>query len=60
VFSDPLGKIRKASEDISVSGEQSPLAALDVCQCTKPVDFQFEDKLVGIERLDAAGEPYRT
>jgi hypothetical protein len=28
--------------------------------CAQFVDVQFEDVLVRVERLDAAGEPYRT
>jgi len=31
-----------------------------VCESAETVDLQFKDELVGIERLDTAGEPYRT
>jgi len=31
-----------------------------VRQCAESIDLEFEDKLVRIEKLDTAGEPYRT
>ena len=45
---------RKATEDVSISGDQFPLAGIDVSVCAKTIDLQFKDELVGIERLDAA------
>jgi hypothetical protein len=36
------------------------MAGFDVCQSAKAVDLQYKNKLIGIERLDTAGEPYGT
>src|SRR5262245_60217891 len=57
MFSDPCCEISKATEDVSVSGDQLSLAGVEIGQRSESVDLQFKDKLVGIERLDAAGEP---
>ena len=35
-------------------------AGLDVSESAESVDFQLEDKLIGIERLSTAGKPYGT
>jgi len=58
MFSDPGSKIGKATEDVSVSGDEFALLASMSASCTKAVDLQLENKLVGIERLNAAGKLY--
>jgi len=54
MFSDPGSNIGKATEDVSVSGDEFALLASMSASCTKAVDLQLENKLVGIERLNAA------
>jgi hypothetical protein len=46
MFSDPSGKVRKATEYVSVSRDQLSSAGFDVEQRTEPVDFQFKDVLI--------------
>jgi hypothetical protein len=43
-----------------VPRNQFTMAGFDVCESAETVDLQFKDELVGIGRLDTAGEPYRT
>jgi hypothetical protein len=43
-----------------VPRKQFTMAGFDLCESAETVDLQFKDELVGIERLDTAGEPYRT
>jgi hypothetical protein len=40
-------------ERVSVSRNQFTLTSLDVRECAEPIDLQFKDKLIGIERLSA-------
>jgi hypothetical protein len=54
MFSDSCRKVSKAVERVSLSGDQFSLAFLDVSERTKAVNLQLEDKLIGIERLNAA------
>jgi hypothetical protein len=44
MFSDPSGKIRKATEYVSVSRDQLFLASFDVRECAETVNLQFIDK----------------
>src|SRR5262249_18433510 len=59
-FGDPCSKIRKATEYVSVPGDQFTMAGFDMRQCPKTVDLQFKDKLVGIKRLGPTWKPYGT
>jgi hypothetical protein len=59
VCGDPRGKIRKAMESISVSGDQFSMAGLNVSESTETINLQFKEKLIRIKRLFAAGKPYR-
>ena len=51
MFSDPCRKIRKATKDVSISGDQFTFATLDVSERAESIDLQFKDELVGIERF---------
>jgi hypothetical protein len=59
VFSNPCSEIRKATESISVSGDQFSMAGLNVSESTETINLQFKEKLIRIKRLFAAGKPYR-
>jgi hypothetical protein len=54
VFSDPRAKIGKTTEDISISGDQFPLAGINMREGSKAIDLQFKNKLVRIEGLRTA------
>src|SRR5262245_63389332 len=60
MLADPLREILKVAERLSVARDEVALAVLDVGEGAEAVDLQFENKLVGIERLNAAGKPYGT
>jgi hypothetical protein len=59
VFCDPCGEISKATKHVPISGDQFTATGLDVSERSKAVYLQFVDKLIGVERLYAAGKPYR-
>jgi hypothetical protein len=60
MFSDLRGKVREATECVSVPGDQFTPASFDTRQGSKTIDLQFEDKLIRIKWLYAAGKPYGT
>jgi len=53
-FSDPCGKMRKTTEDVSVSGDQFSVGRLNMTEGAKAVDLKLKNKLVGIEGFNAA------
>src|SRR5262249_7413656 len=59
MFGYPSCKFRKASEDVSISGDELALAVLDMCEAAKTINLQLEDKLVGVEWLRTPGKPHR-
>ena len=57
VFSDPGGEFSESAEDVSVARDQFTFAVLNGSQCAKPVDLQFEEIFLGVERFGTAGTP---
>ena len=54
VLRDPLSKIRESAKGVSISRNQFAIAFIDVGERSETVDLQFEDVMVGIERLRTA------
>src|SRR5262249_23702614 len=60
VFHDPIGKLAKTAEGISVSGNEFCASILKVKQRAKPIDLEFINEVFGVERFRTAGKPYGT
>ena len=58
MFADPMRQILEVAERVAISGDKVAVAVLDVGEGTETIDLQFKDKLIGVERLSAAGKSY--
>jgi hypothetical protein len=50
---------RKATKHVPIFGDQFTTTGLGVSERSKTFYLQFVDKLIAVERLYAAGKPYR-
>jgi hypothetical protein len=57
---DQTSEFWESTKHVPLPRDQFTMAGFDVCQSAKAVDLQYKNKLIGIERLDTAGEPYGT
>ena len=57
ILSDPVGQVLEAAKGVSVSRDEATLTGFDKARRTIPIDLEFEQIIVGVERFRTARKP---
>jgi len=58
ILSDPVGQVLEAAKGVSVSRDEATLTGFDKARRTIPIDLEFEQIIVGVERFRTARKPH--